>query len=229
MSYYEELVLKLDELQKLKKYAELELIINEELKAPYIPKDVESKLNLLLTEVKQHKLSNSKVDRFNIDEYLFGDTYQQQLAIHFLKDTDLDSFHDLITSYLLSDKRDDFKKMLLVIMIERKYNHTFQLKTSNQHTFTINPISIKGFLANHTIVVLVDYFEKKFYNNPTFLKLAVDLLNLIYIHQLPQEIKNSDFDAIKEFIECYLNDNFNQNHQNSSNSYYYHLIFKDNN
>lgn len=229
MNYYEELILELESLQRLKKYTEIEQIIIEELKAPYIPRDIESKLHSLLAEVKQNKPVNSKVDRYNIDEYFFGNSFQQQLAIHFLKDAELDSFKDLIATYLISNARDDFKKMLLVILIERKYEHIFQFTTSKQETTALNPASITSFLENQTIVSLMDYFENKYYNNPSFLKLSLDILNLIYIHQLPQEINQQELNEIKQFIESYLDDNFNQNiHQKSSNSYYYDLIYKVN-
>lgn len=214
MNYYVEMINEIEEIIASGKY-ELALIkIEQELKAPYVPKDVLNKLENLLKTVKSFGSAKKlQITQYNIDEFLFSNEIKKQLlAINFLKNSDVCQYMDLISEYFKDSKyNDELKQMLLVVLINKK-NKTKLLINFSFKSYWVKPSEIIDFFENESISKIVENLELKYQFNPSFLNIGLELLNLIYIKKMPNQIDEKLINEIVEYIDDYLKINF-ENYQ----------------
>ena len=100
--YYSEIILKIEELISNKQILEAKDLLGEELKVPYIPIDIETKLvelNKTVTSLLKENENQKEVSIEKIEEFLKGDAKQQLQAVSTLCDRNLRNHIDLIREY----------------------------------------------------------------------------------------------------------------------------------
>lgn len=204
MAYYEELVKDIEKhFTEGDLFGAYGLVINE-LKMPYIPKDEEEKLLELKRKIEEKLPENPTVlNDEKIAEYLKGDDYQQLLAVNQLHRLNLNDYCDIISEYLISDGFINAKVLLIESLIAQGLNNEFECyKEGLTYHFIprylLLPEESDGFLEAYELL------KDVFVHNPSYLKLAKELLYKECLFALPLNYEADESkalcDRIVEFI-----------------------------
>lgn len=206
MNYYDKLIEKLSSLVDTSPKEALR-IIEEELNAPYVPKDILDKLNEFKSKIDIDD-NNYTLDIDTILNYLKQDEDKQYIAVEELSKLNLREYEDAVSDYLLSKGSLKAKIKLLLSLCEQESSKTFSILKKNKiYQFTPNKIVLpeNSEFFKKSIEVLNDYYLK----NPDMLHLAKELLYNDYIFNLPEEREVKDVKYITSKITQYIDKLFN--------------------
>lgn len=212
-NYYEEIYNKIKSLYENGEYDEASRLLNEELNAPYVPKDFEAKLNELLNQYKAEKPAKkfSLTDQ-QIEEYLKDDAVKQMIAVDYLNTLNLRSYLEIVEHYLTNEKADrNAKALLIASLIEQDINQEVKLNKDGL---------IISFIPRYAEpIVYTDGFESGLEflkealenDNPSMYDLAFNLLTRVCYLNLPFGYETAEGICIAKSIVLYLFDCFNDN------------------
>ena len=207
MNYYEKTLKKIDSLIKTSPEEALK-IIEEELKAPYVPGEVLDKLNTYKSKIDIGNSNSFYLDEESIRKYLQEDEDKQCLAVQELSKLNLREYEDLISDYLLRKGSLKAKVMLILSLKEQESSRTYSILKDNEIIqFIPKDIVLPedSEYYKESTKVLNEYYLK----NPDMLNLAKELLYNDYIMNLPKQREITDVRYITSKIKQYIDKSFN--------------------
>lgn len=207
MNYYEKLIDKLSTIIDTSPKEALK-IIDEELRAPYIPKDILNKLKDFRSKINIKDEKDFKLDLDTVLSYLKEDEDRQCIAVEELSKLNLRDFDNEISDFLLSNGSLRAKIKLVLSLCEQESNKTYSILKDNKiYQFVPKKLILpeKSEFYKNSIDVLNEYYLK----NPDMLHLAKELLYNDYIFNLPESRDIKDVKYITSKIISYINNLFN--------------------
>lgn len=206
MNYYDETLLKIEELIKNNEKDEALHIVKEELKQAYIPKDFENKLHDYLNKLKT--TTKKELSDEEIEEYLKGDNEHQLYGVAYLDKKNLRDYLDICSEYLCSDGYINAKVLLVDSLIKQEINEEIKMNKDGLEIIFIPkyvwPIEIsEGFESG--IKYLTNYYLKE----PSKLEIAKSLLYKEAMLELPINLEESEGIIKAMNIIKYVEDAFN--------------------
>lgn len=177
-NYYDEILQEIKELIDAKEYEQAYSLLRKEKSMPYIPSDIEPKLDALLKDVRFYLTDKKNNTESNLDdllEQLKGNATEQLLACNELSKKNLRDCIQEIHDYLESDPFEEAAAILVENIAEQQIQEEFTwIKDDVEYTFygdSITPCSeSKGFLK------ALDLIQEWFNKNPDMLEMAKTLL-----------------------------------------------------
>ncbi|BDV02782.1 MAG: hypothetical protein HCTKY_0760 [Candidatus Hepatoplasma crinochetorum] len=217
-NYYKEIISNIENFINKKEYVKASKIIEEELKMPYIPFDVEKKINLLKNNIDFFLIKKNLQKDISFNLYiknLFSNKYNFFEKIEIIESLDyfdLKSEILVIKNILLNQKLNDLLKFKLLLILKKQ-----------EINIIINILLNSGKKESFDLKRIINFYESK-----EFAKDSIEIEN--YLFKDPM-LKNLSF-SILEMI--YLL-NFKNNKMIIKNSSYYlhsiyltSIFFKDN-
>lgn len=206
MNYYEKMLEKLSSLIKTSPKEALD-IINEELKVPYVPKDVLDKLLELKSSIDVDDNDGFSLNVDTIKKYLHEDEDKQCIAVEELSKLNLRDHEDIISDFLLSSGSIRAKVMLIIALKNQESSREYSvLKENKIYPFVPKYIVLpeESSYFKKSIIYLNEYYMK----NPDMLQLAKELLYNDYILYLPLTRDLNDVKYITSKITQYIDKSF---------------------
>ncbi len=208
MNYYDETLEKIEKLLKEEKEDEALIIIDDELRQAYIPKDFEEKLleykNRFYKSVDKKTLSDDE-----IVEYLNDSKEKQLIGVSLLDKKNLREYVDICNDYLSGDGFINAKVLLIDSLIRQEIGDDI---TFNNNGLEFNfipkyqlPIEeTDGYLSGNK------YLERYYLKDPSKLKMAKSLLYKELMLNLPINLEGSEGEIIAKDICEYIEEAFNK-------------------
>lgn len=206
MSYYDDLLNTIDALIANKNILEAKSLVLNELKMPYIPSDIETKLNAYLKDFPKEDMSHH-ISIEEIVSYLKEDEEKQLIAVNELSRLNLRDYLDIVSEYLNSDGFINAKVLLIDSLISQDISNELNMVNEGvEYKFIpkyIVPVELsKGYVK--AIKLVSDEYMKE----PSKLKLAKDLIYKECILALPlsfeeDEAQNLANKAIEYINKCF--------------------------
>lgn len=207
MNYYDELIEKIDNLIKNKKDDEARNLIIEELKAPYVPRDIIKKLESFLDQISYIPSIKKEYSDEEIIGLLKGSNNEQLLAVSILDKKNLRDYISDIENYLCSDAFINAKVLLIDSLINQEINDEIKMKDDTaEYEFIpkyIMPVELSdGFICGNK--VLEDIFMK----DPSKYEISKQLLYKELMMKLPMNLDDDEgievaIDIIKYIYNAY--------------------------
>ena len=206
MGYYDDLLVKIEDLIENQEYDESLKLIDSELSMPYIPNDVEAKL----IEFKKLIPSETSLKSLNDEDiiaYLKMDENHQLRAVDELDRRNLRDYVDLCNEYLKSKGFINAKVLLIDSLIKQEINEEFTLNNNDiEYTFipryVMSPEESLGYLK--ALELLNSYFMKE----PSKLELAKQLLYKECLLALPLNFEEDEASNLSNKIIEYIEEAF---------------------
>ncbi len=208
MNYYDETLEKIEKLLKEEKEDEALIIIDDELRQAYIPKDFEEKL--LEYKNRFHKSVDKKtLSDDEIVEYLNDSKEKQLIGVSLLDKKNLREYVDICNDYLSGDGFINAKVLLIDSLIRQEIGDDI---TFNNNGLEFNfipkyqlPIEeTDGYLSGNK------YLERYYLKDPSKLKMAKSLLYKELMLNLPINLEGSEGEIIAKDICEYIEEAFNK-------------------
>lgn len=175
-NYYDEIITKIEKLIDEQDYQQAFAVITNELSMPYIPSDIEAKLVFFLNEIKGNNQSGRVFNIEMLDDYLFSEDINKiSRAINYLADSNIRNHLDSVREFLLSDKPNGLKCMLVDILAEQNITEELvMLKDDLYYEFT--PSYIIRPCESEVFVLCKQFIETELIGYPTYIKMAITVL-----------------------------------------------------
>ncbi len=165
-------------------------VLKEYQEAPFISLTVDDFMNELEEEIKKNYFSIKKDDYTR--ESLIKDLYSQNVdcvsqALKYLSSINIRNYLDVVSEYLISNEKYDYKVLLEYILIDQKIDSNFKVKISDKETLVINPIKLAYPLDRKAYLDCVDYIQRASVS-PSIISLAIDILNTVEIKFFPHSL-----------------------------------------
>lgn len=174
-NYYDEI---LDEIKQLINNGQNDLayskILNE-LNMPYIPSDIEKKLQELYQEVKFVNRKTKVFDDERIEEYLSHNDESTLLAIDRLAKLNVRNYLKSIKNFLINDPNKYAAGLLIDILIEQNINEEIEFHKDGV-VYNFIPSYLTSCKDNKAYSIAYVHLAKWLENNPSYLKMADQLL-----------------------------------------------------
>ncbi len=201
MNYYDEILIEIENKIKNNELDKAKSIIENELSMLYIPIEFENKLKLLLQDLKIEE--NRYLNEENIIQYL-KEGKNEFLIYNFLINSNIKKYIIEAKSFLSISKDKQLKQLFIKFLIDEGIDEEF---ISNNIKF--NPSKLISHQKREEYNYLCDYFYNLFSNdNPTFLKISLEMIELLFLNKLPTSVKKVELEQIKNSIEYYIYNNF---------------------
>lgn len=190
---YQEIIQEIQSLIASKNEKQARSRILEELSMPYIPQEVEAKLNELLDEVGIPESGKVQLSDEQLEEWLLGNDAKRQIAaVTQLQNANLRNYTALIQQMFDTHHDLTLESLLISMMIEQQINESFHLEREG---FDIEfvpavleyPLESDG--VHKAIDLLRDWYEN---DNPSFLNLCLDILAKECYLMLPMTLDEED-------------------------------------
>lgn len=177
-NYYDEILQEIQDLIDHKQYQEAFVLLKREKSMPYIPRDIEVKLDRMIKDIRylmSDKKSNTEVDIDTLLEALRGNSQEQLLACNELSKKNLRDCTAEIKEYLSDDPFTEAAAILVESIAEQEIQEEFTWNKDHvEYTFygdSITPCAkSKGFLQ--ALKLLESWFSK----NPDMFEMSKTLL-----------------------------------------------------
>lgn len=186
-NYYEEMLEKIVQLMNDSEYNNALEIIKEELKMPYIPNDIEIKLNQLEKECQSIQKQNDKVsfqmDDEEITTYLYGTKDKQLKACDYLNSLNLRNYSEIVNDYLSNNPDPMAQALLIDSLIDQEISYEVSCVVDNED-ITFIPRYIEKAVESDGFIEAKNFIENEFENdNPSMAKMCMQLLiQEAYLH-----------------------------------------------
>ena len=188
MNYYQELIVNIKKNIDNMELDNALIKINEELKMPYVPKEIIEELNELLVTIKNLKIDNHKSKLYQIEDIekmLEGDDINQLIGINILTEKNLREYHELINDYFSKGTNNQAKSILIDALIRQEINQTYYIRKDDMD-MEFNPRYCECIEDTDSFQLayakIKDLYES---NYPSYLKIGFDLLVKQYYEALP--------------------------------------------
>lgn len=213
-NYYEDVIEKIKDLIKFKKYSAAIELLKAELNQVYLPQDYEDEFHDLYNEAQSYILEETDSEPVNImsEEELLallnGSVEQQFAAINSLEDLNLRNYLEMIQDFLLSNSLAQLKGRMLDLCVSQNINEEFLFKSS-EGIISVNPNSLQSVDEMEFITLAFDYFNNHLYKNPSLIQICqIALVEKVYsiypkvflIDNL-EEICTSVIDEVNEMFD----------------------------
>lgn len=208
MNYYDEILNKIYSLILEEEFNEAKTLIINELNVPYIPKDIEKKLNEYLSIVNVNTFKVKTIDDEDIEKYLFMDENHQLLAVDELNKKNLRDYIDICNKYLTSDGYKNGKVLLIDSLIRQEINEEITYN-DNGLEYTFIPKYVLPLEQADGFVLAKNLIEEEFLKNPSECKIALQLLYKEAMFRLPLNIEKQEGENVAIEIIKYVYNAFN--------------------
>ena len=207
MNYYEELIEKIRKLIDEEKYEQADRLIINELEMPYIPKEIEGKLNHLYRELQYLNPVQKRMKDEEIERFLFSDNDHQLLAVSELDHRNLREYIPLCEKYLSSDCFRNARSLLIDSLIAQQIDHIFHCCTGDEN-ISFNPSAMKRVSETFEYGYCLRQIKETFLKEPSKAKLAEQLLYKEFLMALPLVIEEEECDSLTEKIVNFIDKAF---------------------
>ena len=204
MNYYDELIIKIEELMKDLAYDEAKSLIINELNLPYIPNDIEVKLNNYLSQIKEATNVYKSLTDDDLIEYLKDNETKQLIAVNELNKKNLRDYIDICNEYLKNDGFINAKALLIDSLIRQEINFNF-IYVNNCSLIEFNPSKLKVIEETDDFKKALNTIEDNFMKDPSKSTMAIELLYKEALLSLPNTING---EIIAEKIINYIDSAF---------------------
>lgn len=207
MNYYDDILNKINELIKNNDINKALSIVEEELRAPYLPKDFNE--NLLSIYDNFHKNNTFIMNDEMIEDFLYSTNEKQLIAVDQLNKKNLREYIDLCNEYLTSKGFINAKVLLVDSLIRQEIGEEIKMDKDGLLFEFIPKYQLPieesdGYLSGKKH--LNDYYLKE----PSKAKIALDLLYKEMIMNLPINMNEEEGIEIAIKIIDYINCAFNK-------------------
>ncbi len=201
MNYYEKTLIDIKELIEKGNKEEAIRIIEEELKAPYLPKDFNDEILKIYNENKVSKSFSLSDDDLAI--YLKDSKEKQLIAVSVLNKKNLRDYLDLCNEYLCSDGFINAKVLLVDSLIRQEINEEIKMENNGiEYNFIPKYILLveesDGFIEGSKML------NEHFLKEPSKASLAIDLLYKELMLSLPINISEEECPILVNNIIGYI-------------------------
>lgn len=208
MNYYDETLEKIENLLDKNKKEEALLIINDELRQAYIPKDFEEKLLKYKDSFQKENVKKTLSDDEIID-YLKDSKEKQLIGVSLLDKKNLRDYVDICNDYLSGDGFINAKVLLIDSLIRQEIGDDI--------TFNNNGLEF-NFIPKYQLPIEESdgyssgnkYLEDYYLKDPSKLKMAKSLLYKELMLNLPINLEESEGIIIAKDICEYIEEAFNK-------------------
>ncbi len=207
MNYYDDILNKINELIKNNDINKALSIVEEELRAPYLPKDFNEKLLSIYDNF--HKNNTFIMNDEMIEDFLYSTNEKQLIAVDQLNKKNLREYIDLCNEYLTSKGFINAKVLLVDSLIRQEIGEEIKMDKDGLLFEFIPKYQLPieesdGYLSGKKY--LNDYYLKE----PSKAKIALDLLYKEMIMNLPINMNEEEGIEIAIKIIDYINCAFNK-------------------
>ena len=202
MNYYDDILNKINELIKNNDINKALSIVEEELRAPYLPKDFNEKLLSIYDNF--HKNNTFIMNDEMIEDFLYSTNEKQLIAVDQLNKKNLREYIDLCNEYLTSKGFINAKVLLVDSLIRQEIGEEIKMDKDGLLFEFIPKYQLPieesdGYLSGKKH--LNDYYLKE----PSKAKIALDLLYKEMIMNLPINMNEKEGIEIAIKIIDYIN------------------------
>lgn len=202
MNYYDDILNKINELIKNNDINKALSIVEEELRAPYLPKDFNEKLLSIYDNF--HKNNTFIMNDEMIEDFLYSTNEKQLIAVDQLNKKNLREYIDLCNEYLTSKGFINAKVLLVDSLIRQEIGEEIKMDKDGLLFEFIPKYQLPieesdGYLSGKKH--LNDYYLKE----PSKAKIALDLLYKEMIMNLPINMNEEEGIEIAIKIIDYIN------------------------
>lgn len=204
MNYYEELIQNIEGYIKEKDYDQAKSLILNELNLPYIPSEIELKLNKYLSEIKEATFALKSLTDEDICAYLADSCEKQLIACDELGKRNLRDYIDICNEYLKSDGYVNAKALLIDSLIRQEINFDFDY-VNNRSLIVFNPSKLKNVEETDSFKYGLKELNEYYLKDPSKLQIGHELLYKEAMLSLPNEV---DANLVISKIIKYIDDAF---------------------
>lgn len=191
MNYYDETIEKINKLLIENKQEEIKSIIEDELKAPYLPNDFEKQIKDIYSKLNISKVSNKQLSYDEINEYLFSTPEKQLIAVEQLNNFNLRDYIDLVNKYLTSNGYINAKALLIDSLVNQEISD--EVKYSNNGIdYTFIPKFIIPIEKSDGFLSAIKYLENFYMKDPSKLLMSKDLVYKETLLSLPINLEEEE-------------------------------------
>lgn len=205
MNYYDELIENIEKLLKEKDYEKAKSIILNELNLPYIPSDIEIKLNNYLSQIKEATFALKSLTDDDIEAYLKDNNQKQLIACDELGKRNLRDYIDICNNFLKSDGYRNAKALLIDSLIRQEINYVFKY-VNDGSLLVFNPSKLNLIEETEQFINAKNKIEEYYLKDPSKSQMGIELLYKEALLSLPDHINDNCADKIIE----YINEAFNK-------------------
>lgn len=209
MSYYDDILKKIDQLIDNKEYEKAISTLKEELSLAYIPKDFEKTFKDRLNSISGLVENNGKtISDEEIVSYLKSSYEKQLIAVNLLDNKNLRDYLDIVEEFLNGNGLKNAKVLLIDSLIRQEISETVKANIDDMDyefipKYLLSPENTDGYLEAKKKIE--DYYLKE----PSKLKIALDLLYKETILMLPLNPETQEgellFNKIVDFVDKAFN------------------------
>lgn len=213
MSYYDDVLKKIDTLIDNKEYDKALSTLKDELSVAYIPRDFEKLFEERLDRLSSFVKNDAKtINDEELFSYLKSTPEKQLVAVNILDTKNLRDYLDVVEDYLLGDGLKNAKVLLIDSLIRQEISESIKAKIDDIDyefipKYLLPPEESDGYKSAKKLID--DYFMKE----PSKLRIANDLLYKDVILMLPLNPEEQEgellFKKVIDFIEKAFNNNLN--------------------
>lgn len=200
MNYYDELIENIDKYIKDKDYDHAKSLILNELNLAYVPRDIEEKLNIYLSQIKEATYALKSLTDEDINSYLKESKEKQLIACDELGKRNLRDYIDVCNDYLKSDGFANAKALLIDSLIRQEINYDFEY-VNNSSLLVFNPSNLKVIEETDGFIKSKTKLEENYMKDPSKIQMGLELLYKEALLSLPQEIEGDTADKIISYID----------------------------
>lgn len=208
MSYYDELLVKIDSLIASKDYDEAYSLIESELKMPYIPKNIEDKL----LDYKNMLPNDSKLTNLSLEDaikYLKGSELEQLRAVDELNSLNLRDYLDICSEFLKNDGYINAKVLLVESLIKQEINEEIHMSCNGlEYDFIPKYVMLPEESLGYKKAI--ELLNNEYMKEPSKLELAKQLIYKECLLNLPLNFNEEEGSILADSAIRYINDAFNK-------------------
>lgn len=205
-NYYSEIIEKINNSIKKKKYDEALDLIVEEMSMPYIPMEIEPKLSMLFRKVSlliEDKMVETKyrtlLKEEEIIESINSDNPEPiylELAINSLKKINIRNIIKELKLYLSNPEKNDFiKAMILSELVNQNYDKEIKIIKNKKET-RLKPIDIKSLENMPSLAYISRLIEDNLFSDQSHLLIAFGIMQTYLIFFFPTEISKEKYTLV---------------------------------
>lgn len=211
MGYYDELLVSIESLINKQDFENAKKLIDDELKMPYVPMDIENKLYEFRKSCLSDKSLNHNFDLNLLEEYLNGTKEQALIAINQLSKLNIRNYLDIIITFLNENEDDALKGILIDIMIEQHINESITINKDGL-IYEFIPSALDRPFESPCFQKALSILNELLMSYPSLLKMAQQLLIEKFFIALPlsyevEESRELSLSIIQQV--CILMDDLN--------------------
>ena len=206
MNYYEETLLKIKEKIDKNELQEAIKLIENELDAPYLPKDFEEEIKRIYGEIRPANSAFS-ISEDDIGSFLRDSKEKQLLAVDWLNKQNLRNYIYLCNEYLTSDAYINAKVLLVDSLIRQEIGEEIRMENEGMEyefipKYLLPVEESDGFLSGSR------YINEVYMKEPSKIRIALDLLYKEAILSLPLNLDEEEGIIAAERIVEYVDKAF---------------------